>query len=132
MSRYPNVTISIDIMFVNAVPFLVAISTDLKIGHAVPVTSMHDTEVSQALKCIVARYDWRGFSVKQVRADEEFYKLQGLVNVDFDLAATDDHEPSIERFIRNVKNSRRSQYNMLPFRYVPKAVVRHLVLNSVF
>jgi hypothetical protein len=81
--RYPDVTSSIDIMFVNAVPFLVAISTDLKIGHAMPVTSKHDTEISQSLKRNIARYERRGFTVKQVRADEEFYKLLGLVNIDF-------------------------------------------------
>jgi hypothetical protein len=117
-SRYPNVTLSIDIMFVNAVPFLVAISTDLKIGHALLVTSRHDTEISQALKRFIARYDRHGFS--QVRADEEFYKLEGLVNVDFDFAATDDHEPVIEQFIRTIKDSCRSQYNILPFRYIPR------------
>jgi hypothetical protein len=54
------------------------------------------------------------------------------VNIDFYFAATDDHEPIVERFIRTIKDSCRSQYNMLPFRYVPKAVIRHLVLNSVF
>jgi hypothetical protein len=70
--------------------------------------------------------------VKQVRVNEEFYKLQGLVNIDFDFAATEDHEPIFERFIRTVKDYGRSQYNILPFRYVLKVVVRHLVLNSVF
>jgi hypothetical protein len=73
-----------------------------------------------------------GFSVKHVVADEEFCKLDDLVNVDFDFAAKDDHEPTIERFIRTIKDSCRSQYNMLPFKYVPRAFIRHHVLNSVF
>jgi hypothetical protein len=66
ISRYHDVSLSIDIMFVNAVPFLTAISKELKIGHAVPVTSRHDVVIATALKLIIAKYERRGFSVKQV------------------------------------------------------------------
>jgi hypothetical protein len=34
------------------------------------------------------------------------------VNVDFDLAVTNDNEPIIERFMRTVEDSCRSQYNI--------------------
>jgi hypothetical protein len=132
MNLFPNVTLSIDIMYVNSVPFLSAISKELKIGHAVPVASRHDVVIAKALKRVIAKYERRGCSVKQLGADEEFCKLEDLVNVNFDFAAKDDHEPTIERFMRTIKDSCRSQYNMLPFKYVPKAVIRHLVLNSVF
>jgi hypothetical protein len=132
ISRYPDVSLSIDIMSVNAVPFLTAISKELKIGHTVPVTSRHGVVIATALKRIIAKYERRGLSVKQVGAAGEFCKLEDLVNVDFDFAAKDDHEPTIERFIRTIKDLCRSQYNMLPFKHVPKAVIRHLVLNSVF
>jgi hypothetical protein len=67
-------------MFVNAVLFLTAISKELKIGHAVPVTSRHDVVIATALKRIIAKYERRGFSVKQVGADGEFCKLEDLVN----------------------------------------------------
>jgi hypothetical protein len=129
MSRHSNVTLSIDIMYVTSVPFLSAISKELKIGHPVLGASRHDVVIAKALKRIIAKYERRGFSVKQVGADEE---LEHLVNVDFDFAGKDDHEPTIERFIRTIKDSCRSQRNMLPFKYVPKAIIRHLVLNSVF
>jgi hypothetical protein len=46
-------------------------------------------------------------------------------------AANDDHEATGERFIKAIKDSCRSQYNLLPFKYIPKAINRHLVLNSV-
>jgi hypothetical protein len=111
---------------------LAAISTILKNGHAVPVASRHYVVIATALKRIIAKYERRRFFVKQVGADEEFCKLEDLVNVDFDFAAKDDHEPAIERFIRTIKDSCRSQYNMLQFIYVPKAVIRRLVLNNVF
>jgi hypothetical protein len=97
-----------------------------------PLVMRRDVVIATALKRIIAKYERRRFFVKQVGADEEFCKLEDLVNVDFDFAAKDDHEPAIERFTRTIKDSCRSQYNMLPFKYVPKAVIRRLVLNRVF
>jgi hypothetical protein len=64
MSQHPNVTLSIDIMYVNSVTFLTAVSKELKIGHAIPVASRHDVVIATALKRVIAKYERRGFSVQ--------------------------------------------------------------------
>jgi hypothetical protein len=81
------------------------------------VVSRHDVVLAKALQHTIAKYERRGFTVKQVGADEEFDKLEDLMNIDFDFAAKVDHGPTIVRFIRRIKDSCRSLCNMLPFKY---------------
>jgi hypothetical protein len=84
LSRYRDVTLSVDIMFVNSLPFLVALSKELRIGHAVPLTSRHDTVIARELKAIILKYEMRGFRITQVRAEGEFQKLEAHINVHFE------------------------------------------------
>ena len=142
LERYPSLSLGVDILYVNSVPFLVGFGRELKGGHAIPLPSRHVNVVGHALKRILNGYTRRGFRIAMIYADEEFTALEGEVKVDgsddrsvavpFDFAARDDHIPEVERFNRTIKDSVRSAYNVLPFTHVPKTVVRHLVLNAVF
>jgi hypothetical protein len=56
MEGYKNVTLSIDIMFVNKIPFLVTISRGIKFGTAETLTDRKHPTIMSAIKHVVALY----------------------------------------------------------------------------
>jgi hypothetical protein len=69
----------------------------------------------------------------ECKADMEFESVQNSFHgTTFNLCAQYEHVPEIERYIRTVKDRSRSGYNSLPFEWIPRLVVVHLVGNSIF
>ena len=69
--------------------------------------------------------------MESLHADSEFEPIRS----DFPFINTsdaDDHQPDIERAIRSVKDRVRSTYRMLPYKYIPRLMVVHLVRNTIF
>jgi hypothetical protein len=66
------------------------------------VVSWHDNALAKALQHIIAIYERRGFSFKQKGADEEFDKVEDMMNVEFDFASKDDHGPTIKRIVSRI------------------------------
>ena len=79
MDRYKQVTLGIDIMKVNKLPFLVSISRALKFGTVELVANQKMPTVLGAVKHIHALYTKRGFKIKFVLADGEFESLRSTV-----------------------------------------------------
>jgi len=68
-----------------------------------------------------------------VEADLRFKVLEDeMPGVHFNIAAQNEHMPTIERFIWTVKDQAQSCYSKLPFIQVPKQIVIHLIYNTVF
>jgi hypothetical protein len=65
--------------------------------------------------------------VSSILADNEFEPLQQWYPA-LNTCAANEHVPEIER----VKDRSRSTYRMLPFRYLPRIVLVHLLRNAVF
>ena len=65
-----------------------------------------------------------------ILADQEFEPMQSTFPM-LNTTSRDEHVPEIERCIRTVKERTRSAYNMLPFQYVPRIILVHLVKNAV-
>ena len=76
MSRHKSVTIGIDIMFVNKIPFLVTISRDMKFGTVEALNNQQITTVADKLKTVINLYSHRGFRVDAITADQEFEPLR--------------------------------------------------------
>ena len=73
MDRYHNVTLCIDIMFVNKIAFLVTISRGIKFGTAETLRDRkHPTIMSAIVKHVVALNSKRGFRVSDTHTDNEF------------------------------------------------------------
>ena len=87
--------------------------------------------IKDKIKGICTLYHRRGFQVESLHADSEFEPIRS----DFPFLNTsdaDDHQPDIERAIWTVKDRVRSTYRMLPYKYVPRLMVVHLVRNTIF
>ena len=64
-------------------------------------------------------------------ADPEFEPLRAAFP-QLNTCGADEHEPQIKRFIRTVKDHVRSVYHSLPYRYIPRLLLVHLVKAAVF
>ena len=76
-------------------------------------------------------YEQRGFQVTSIMADPEFEPLRTAFP-QLNTCGADEHVPEIERFIRTVKDRVRSVYHSLPYKYVPRLLLVHLVKAAVF
>jgi hypothetical protein len=95
--KFRSVTLCMDIMFVNKIPFLVTISRGLHFGTVKNLPNRQVPTVSKALNRACAHYSRRGFPVKTVLADPEFVPLQAeLHGLQFNYCKQHEHIPEIE------------------------------------
>jgi hypothetical protein len=133
LKTHGNVSLAVDIMFINKVAFLLTVARGLGIGTVEELDNRQMDNVQRRLSNIIGKYEQRGFKIGTVLADDEFSPLTTLMPTrSFNICGADDHVPEIERFIRTIKDSVRGQYNDLPFSYIPRTVLTRMVRNAVF
>jgi hypothetical protein len=135
MERYRDVTLCVDIMFVNKIPFLVTISRHIKFGTVEAIKSRHHKVVLAALKNVKRLYAQRGFRVRYGHVDNEFEPMRGDlldIGIQLNVVSNDEHVPEIERYIRTIKERARCVYNTVPFKRMPPRMVMEIVHASVF
>ena len=126
LERHPGVTITVDILFINNIPFLLSMSRGLKFMAIEAFLNRQIKTIKEKIRTICTLYHDHGFGVESIYADSEFEPLRP----DFPCINTsdaDDHQPDIERAIRTIKDWVCSTYHMLPFKYIPHLMVIHLV-----
>jgi hypothetical protein len=74
--QYQNVTLCIDIMFINKVAFLVTISRGIKFSTAETLKDRKHPTIMSAIKHVVALYSKRGFRVSDAHTDNEFEPMR--------------------------------------------------------
>jgi hypothetical protein len=133
LERYQDVTLAVDIMFVNKIPFLITTSRGLHFGTVKNLPNGQVPTMVSGLTCVLQVYRRRGFRVTTILADPEFKPLQATFGqVSFNFCAQDEHVPEIEQYIRTVKDRTRSGYNSLPFERIPRLMLICLVANAIF
>jgi hypothetical protein len=133
LERYQQVVVSIDIMFVNKIPFFITVSRGLHFGTVENLLNCQTTTVATALNKVRMIYRRRGFKMAISHADPKFAPLQDTFgDISFNLCSQDEHVPKIERYICTIKDRTRSGYNSLPFERILHLMVIQLVCNSVF
>jgi Reverse transcriptase (RNA-dependent DNA polymerase) len=137
MSRYQQVTLAGDIMFVNKLPFFVTISRHIRFSTSEFLKNKKSDTIFQAIKHVHQTYTKRGFKVKTLLLDGEFDKdgLNGEVaglGCNMNAVAREEHVPEIERNIRTIKDRSRSVVTVLPFQQIPARIVIELIHYCVF
>ena len=131
MKHHQQVTIAIDIMFINAIPFFITISRNLHFGTIEVLPNQQEATIKNKLWAVIHLYEQRGLQVTSIMADPEFEPLQAVFP-SLNTCGADEHVPEIERFIRTVKDRVRSVYHSLPYKYIPRLLLVHLVKAAVF
>jgi hypothetical protein len=130
------VTLSMDIFFVNGIPFLLTLSHNLCFT---TITHLADRTIEttyKAFKGIFIYYLQRGFQITVVTADGEFAPLQQLMvelpgSLMLNLASANENEPYMERRIWVVKEWVRCICHSLPFTSIPKVMVTYMIFYAV-
>jgi hypothetical protein len=136
MSRYKDVTVAGDIMYVNKIPFFMSVWRHIKFGRAEMITSETATTLLVAIKQVKRAYAQRGFAFQTMLLDGQFKPLRADlagIGITMNRVARDEHVPEIERYIRTTKERTRCIYTMLPFKRIPPVrITIEMVYASVF
>ena len=113
-----NVTLSVDVMFVNRIPFLTSISRHLKFKTSETLNNLTTNQLVQCVTNVKALYTKRGFNVTTALMDGEFFPMRtALLNmgVSLNTASASEHVPEIERQHRVIKERSRACHHSLSF-----------------
>jgi hypothetical protein len=135
MSRYRNVILAGDIMFVNKIIFFVTVSWYLRFGTVEMILNWSNKTVLTAMKQVKSAYMQRGFILSTLLMDGKFEPLCGKLadmQITLNTVSNDKHVPDVERYIRTVKERTRCIYNTLPFKQFPACMIIEMVYASNF
>jgi hypothetical protein len=135
MSRYREVTLACDIMYVNRIPFIMSISRCIKFGNADMLKSKSAVQLLASIKLVTQTYAPRGFLVTRMMVDGQFEPLRGeLVGLGIAVkcVSRDEHVPEIERRIRAIKERTRCIYNQLSLKKMSARITIEMAYSSNF
>ena len=118
--QHQDVTLCIDIFFINNAILFHGIDTTIKFRGTIPLKSRKSSEIYSALDTLLRHYNKAGHQVIEIRCDGEFKHLFEKIADDMDVrmnyTTADEHEPTVENSIKVVKERTRATYNMLPYK----------------
>ncbi len=132
LERHQRVTLAVDIMFVNGVPFLVSMARGLNLVTAEHMQTRTAKQLAVGIVRVMDLYSRGGFQVGTVFMDNEFKKLRNLVPVlAVNTTAAKEHVPEVERRIQLIKERGRGILNTLPFKKMPQIMLIELIYHVV-
>ena len=106
LERYHEVTLCIDIMYINNIPFMISTSRHIKFGTAERLLNRQSQTIIKAIRGIYNIYAIRGFIITIILGDNEFETFRGMLagdRVSLNITAANEHVPEVERYIRTMK-----------------------------
>ena len=138
LKYYSEITLCMDLMYVNKVPLLVKMFRNIKFGTVEAVADRKEATMLKCIKGAVSLYRKAGFKGTKgttVLMDGEFVPLRGgLAELSLRLNETsrDEHVGDIERYIWMVKERMQAIYNTLPFQKIPAWLVIEMAKAAMF
>jgi len=131
---HKRVTLSIDIFFVNGIPFFSTLSKKICFLSVTHLSNRKIPTIFRALKAMHNYYLQRGFQIVFVQGDGEFKPLKDLIESELyggptmNLTSASEHDPEIERKHRVIKERARAVVYSMPVNAIPSLVMTHLVM----
>ena len=138
LSAHRDVTLALDIVKVNNIPFLTTISLNLQYRTCQRIIPKKTKEASfyNAIDRVLRLYNKGGYRVTEIRCDTEFKTLLAPLedenSVTLNLAAAEEHVPEIERSNRVIKERVRACYHRLPYKQMPMAMLVAMVEDCAY
>ena len=137
LNHYKNVELSVDILFVNRIPFLATISKYIHYGTIQALQNMKIPTIEDGIESVLRTYGNRGFHVKTIHVDLQFKALKdrNKLSLRTNVCSREEHVPEIERYIRVIKERARCYYAMLlhiNIDTIPRGMVMQLMRTVVF
>jgi hypothetical protein len=131
--NHQHVTLCIDGMFINGVPFLTTVSRHIQYRTVQPLVNQSASAYRSALDEIFRIYEHAGFFIKTIHCDNQFQpllkELTEAYGVSINYANPQEHVPEIERSIRVIKERFRATFHRLPFTKIPRIMVQILAME---
>ncbi len=126
-----NVTLCCDFHFVNGVTVFHTISRRINYRTVSFPLSRSKASILHELNIVKQRYNARGFRIVEIHADNEFSKVENdILPIRLHCCGVDDHVPEVERSVRTQKNENRSVCHAMPYKCIPRVMVRQLILQG--
>ena len=126
-----------DVMWVNGLPFLTSISANIMFRTATFIGDRKASTLFKHLDEILHHYNRAGYTITNLSTDEEFEPLLGPLQDSEDpetkmrFAPAQAHVPQAERNHKFMKERIRGTCQILPFKALPRAMVKHMVVEVV-
>ena len=114
LEHYGEVTLCVDLMYVNKVPLLVTLSHNIKFGTMEAVADRKEAMLLKCIKGVISLYRKARFKVTVALMDGEFVSLRGglaKLGIRLNETSRDEHVSDIEQYICTVKERMRAIYN---------------------
>jgi hypothetical protein len=132
LERHQRVTLAVDVMFVNGVPFLVSVSRGLNLVTAEYTPSCTAKQLAVGIRRVMNLYSHGGFHLGMILMDNEFKKLRNLVPIlIMNTKTAKEHVPEVEQQIRLIKKRGRGVLNTLLFKKMPQVILIKLIYHVV-
>ena len=132
LEKNKHMTLSIDIMYVNIIPFVTTISRNIKFTTAEAIQKRTTAQLVQLIKNVLPIYAQRGLQVDNTLLDGEFVPLRTdllTLGINPNFATHNEHVPKIERQHRMIKECARACHHSLPFKVSPRLMLVEMVNN---
>ena len=96
------------------------------------MNTKQNKEYYRALDAILRHYNQASFVIKTIHCDGEYKAMMDQVRDDLDVVMNytnaSDHVPEAERNNRTIKERIRAAYHRLPYKAIPRVMIRHLAM----
>ena len=130
-----EVDLCMDTIFINECPMLTTIDKSIRFRALVPLENRTHEQYYKALDQVLRFYNKGGFKVRTIFCDGEFCPMMERVSDDLDVVMNytnaQDHVPEAERNNRTIKERVRAAFHRLPFKKIPRVMIRYLAMVQV-
>jgi hypothetical protein len=128
IDKYHGCRLFMDIFWVNGSPFFHNILQWVKFCTVAAINSRYKRTLLMEARAVTNLYEARRFNISRIETDQEFRCIiNDLLPFPVNVAAADDHVAEVERSIRTVKERVRCTVQGLPFRRIPKLMIRTVI-----
>jgi hypothetical protein len=132
IAQYNKVRLFIDIFWVNGSPYFHTILEWIKFRTVAPINNRIRRTLPYKTKAIINLYETRGFTITRVEGDWEFSCIRNdFLPTPVNIADADNHVAEVERSIRTIKARTRCLIQGLPFKRIPRAIMRASIENEI-
>jgi len=131
LQHHSDVTLCMDIFYVQGHPFFHTISRKVQFRTVAPVLNRNKATLLREIKPVMAMHKSRGFNIFDLHANMEFECIRNdVLPSRLNVTAADDHVGEVEQSIRTMKERARTTIHGLPFKRLPKVMIQALVYHA--
>ena len=133
INNHQDVTLCVDIMNINGLSFLTTVSRKIMYRTTEFIPSQSVQHYRSALDTVFQIYNHAGFKITTIHCDNEFQpimkEMEKIYGIRMNYANPQEHVPEIERSIRVIKERFRVAFHRLPFKIIPKIMIKILAME---